>query len=232
MAQKFDSLQFNLKVMTVLAIAIGIIVVITALFVVYYPETFGLKGEGAKYFMQTYGKVLILFSIATALIAFFLVLVAKEVILLVIQIESDLNASVHALAQIRTVSQATHTVLQKIETFQTLKKKKVDTKELFAIAEKSLKPQEMSESEDAGKRLLVKIKNDIADKKWQEALDSACLFLGRYPDTEEAQGLIGLVSKLKLKLGKCPQCDASIEEGQTRCIRCGYEIDKQKIDMI
>jgi hypothetical protein len=123
--------------------------------------------------------------------------------------------------------------MQKMETAGAPKRKKVDTKELFAIAEKSLKPQEMEEADDSRKRLLVKIKNDISDKKWQEALDSACLFLGRYPDTEEAQSLIGLVTKLKLRLGKCPQCDAEITESQTRCIKCGYEIDRQKkVDII
>lgn len=233
MAQKFDALQFYLKVMFILAIVVGLVIFLTTLFIIYLPESFGLPVSLKENFFPNYGKLLILLAIAISLIIFFLVLMVKEVILLLIQIEADIDSSIHVLAQIKTSSQAMHTVMQKIETAQMPKRKKVDTKELFAIAEKSLKPEELEEGEDSKKKLLIKIKNDISDKKWQEALDSSCLFLGRYPDTEEAQGLIGLVSKLKLKLGKCPQCDANIDETQTRCIKCGYEIDQQKrVDII
>ncbi len=207
-----------LKVVLAIACTLGISAITAAL--VYVLN---------RYMMDdAYKNLIVLGGVATAALLVFGALVVVQALQLMMELEGEVETLVKVSGQMRGNLQGMFNSLKKIETAGVGKRKPVDTKELLALAEENIRPYELDEAQAQRKALLLEIKNAIADKKWQAALDSCCLFVGKYPETEEAQGLLPLISKLKLKLGRCPQCDIKVSENQIRCPNCGYEFEEAK----
>jgi len=218
MREKFAALRMYVKIVLAIACTLGISAIAAAL--VYVLNRYEME--------DVYKRLIVLGGVASAGLLLFGALVVTQAVRLMIELESEIETLVKVGGQMRGNLQGVFNSLKKIETAGVGKRKPVDTKELLALAEESIRPYELGEAQAQRKGLLVEIKNAISDKKWQAALDSSCLFVGKYPETEEAQGLLSLISKLKLKLGRCPQCDTSVSENQIRCPNCGYEFEEAK----
>ena len=218
MPEKFATLRICVRIVLIIACALSIAVIFTAVAYVFI-----------KYQIDPLYARFIIFAAAAGSVM--LVLSSLAIVYLVrlfVDVEAEMDTMVKLGGQLRGHLQGIYNSLKKIESAGVGKRKVVDTKELLALAEESVRPYELSEAQAARKSVLLDLKNAISDKRWQQALDSACLFVGRYPETEEAQGLLSLISKLKLKLGRCPQCDTVVAETQIRCPNCGYEFEEAK----
>ena len=178
MGEKFGTLRLYLKIVLAVACTLGISAIAAAL--VYVLNFYEMD--------VVYKRLILLGGVAAAVLLVFASLAVIQAAVLLIEMEQEVGSIMKVSGQMRGTMVGVLNTLKNIEAERAGKRKPVDTKELLALAEESVRPYELDEAHAARKSLLVDIKNAVADKKWQQALDSSCLFVGKYPETEEAQG--------------------------------------------